>query len=273
MLSIRNFTVRSVTKGVNEVSWEVVPTVEDTLDYRFQVLRGESDGGPWYPLFDPVVDRFLLLDNTAHATNQNRSLTYLLRVTSAKGETKDWGPASLGEEPDKIAKEVRRHWDVILRELTGRKCWLFPVRTFGTTCRNCYDPITQRTTTSQCEECYGTGFSRGFHYPIEVQVQGLPVNLGEIVGGAVVRQEAGTVIYASAFPSMKPRDLIVDASGNRWRVASRKTTERLGSSLHQEITVASCAPGDIEFQVPVQVSDLHRIALAAPRNYRYRTSL
>jgi len=273
MLEIREFKVRTLDLRSSIVSWEVVPTPEETLDYTFQILRGESEGGPWTPVTGPFVDRFLYLDNQIEPLHTNRDYVYVLRVTSKTGEVKDWGPISMADEPDLIATEVRRHWEVVTHELNGRRSWLFPIRTYGTLCKNCYDPITQRVTQSSCEQCYGTGFARGFHHPIEIWLQVLPIPYAEQVGGAVVRQEAPTVAYAGAFPTVKNRDLIVVANHTRWRAASVKMTERLGTTLHQEITMALCAPSDVEFRVPVNVADLSRLALAAERNYRYRTTV
>jgi hypothetical protein len=273
MLDIREFKVRSLDLRSSIVSWEVVPTPEDTLDYRFQVLRSEAEGGPWQELSDPFIDHFLFLDNSVQPFHMGRSLFYILRVAHKDGETKDWGPVSLSEEPDLIAKEVRKHWDVVTHELNGRRGWLFPVRTFGTICKNCYDPITQRVTQSQCEQCYGTGFARGFHHPIEVWMQMMPIPKTEQIGGAIVRQENATTALVSHFPSMKNRDLVVVPNHTRWRVAAVEKTERLGSVLHQKVTLTICAPGDVEFRVPVNIADLPAQALAAERNYRYRTTV
>lgn len=273
MLEVREFRVRSLDLQSALVSWELAPTPEEALDFRFQILRSEAEGGPWQEMTDPFVDRYLFIDNRPEPFSQNRILFYLLRVTSKTGESKDWGPVSQGDEPDLVAMDVRAHWDVRLREFVGRRCWLFPVRTFGTICRNCYDPITQRVVQSSCEQCYGTGFARGFHHPIETWLQILPEPRSEKIGGAIVRQDGATIAYASAFPSIKGRDLVVAANHERWRVAGVKTTRRLGTILHQEATLADCAPGDVEFLVPVRVDDLPGLALAAERNYRYRTTV
>jgi len=50
-------------------------------------------------------------------------------------------------------------------------------------------------------------------------------------------------------------------------------TERLGTILHQELDLAEVAIGDPEFNVPVNITNLSKLAIAAERNYRYRTTV
>jgi len=274
MLEIVDFRARTLNLSSIQVSWAIAPTPEDVLDYRFQVLRAEGPEGPWQEMTGPFVDRYLFLDNFPEPFNFGRPLHYRLRVQHAVTlAVKEFGPALVDEEPDLIALEVRRHWDVTLYELNGRRCWLFPARTFGTTCKACYDKITQRVTASRCEQCYGTGYARGFHHPVEMWMKVDPTPKLNNATGAVVSQLGATRAYLGAFPRVKQKDLIVEPNNRRWRVASVESTERLRAILHQAITLVECAPGDIEMDVPVVVSDLETLALAAERNYKYRLTV
>ena len=44
-LAVKDLKVRSLDIDFNEVSWTLADTVEDVLDYAFQVLRSESPSG------------------------------------------------------------------------------------------------------------------------------------------------------------------------------------------------------------------------------------
>ncbi|NMC34559.1 MAG: hypothetical protein GYA36_19220 [Veillonellaceae bacterium] len=273
MLDVEYVRVRTLDIRSMQIAWQVADTYEEVLDYQFRILRSEGPAGPWDELSDWFTDKFQFRDSAVEPFHLHRTMNYIIRVKHIKsGMTKDFGPYTADDQPDLIALEVRRHWDVKLRELMGRRSWFFPVRTFGTTCRNCYDNTQQVVTSSRCPSCYSTGFVRGFHHPIEIYAQFMPtpknLNLGP-----EVRQESPNLVYMSAFPEAKPKDLIVSPDNRRWRVVSVKRTERLGCPLHQELTVAECARGDIEFDVPVNFQALMSAPLAEERNFRYRTTI
>lgn len=274
MLEIVRLLARTLDQRSVQLSWETKPTTEETLDYWFQVLRAEAEGGPWQELTEQFTDKFLFCDSMVEVTNPLRRLFYMLRVTSKTDATatNDFGPASVGDEPDLIAAEVRRTWDVVKHELNGRRCWLLPVRTFGSTCRNCYDVITQRVTKSGCLSCYGTGFVRGFHHPIEIWLNFQPVPRSLAVGQRVSPEQA-TKATAGYFPTVKPKDLIVESNNRRWRVGPVEVSERLGATLHQELTLAEVSISDPEQQVPIDPGALRSLELAAPANYAYATTV
>lgn len=274
MLEIENIQVRSLLLRSLRVSWEVKPTPEETLDYDFRVMRSEAQGGPWDPVTDWFTDRFVFHDNIVPPYNANRRLFYLIQVRrrSNPAEVKEFGPGYQTEEPDLIAVEVRRHWEVHLRELVGYRAWLFPVRTFGTTCRNCFDKTTQRVIDPGCKSCFGTGYARGYHHPIEIWPKIDPTPTTTQTQGVILTQKSITRMIIGGNPQVKDKDLIVMSDNRRWRVAGITETRRLNSTLHQELSVVECERGDVSFDVPVNF-DLLRADLAAPRNYRYRTTM
>jgi len=273
VIRVFNIRVRTLSLRSLQVSWEVVPTPEEVLDYRFQVLRSESTGGPYDAQTDWLVDRYLFLDDKVDPFNTHRVLYYKIRVKHLPtSEVEEFGPGYLAEEPDRITLEVRRHWEVETHELTGRRGWIFPVRTFGSTCAECYDKGTQRVTISRCLSCFSTGFVRGYLHPIEVNLKTGPVQKA-FEPGVTVQQKGATRFLLPAQPDVKPKDLIVLADSNRYLVASVDAPHRLGAVLHQSIVVTECEPGAIEYEVPVNLDQLMSADLAAPRNYRYRTTV
>lgn len=255
------------------MAWEVAPTTDEVLDYRFQVLRSEGPRGPWDERTGWFTDKYEFLDNAVPSRNASTTLYYLIRVKHAvTGKTEDFGPTPVNDSPDLIALEVRRTWEVRLHELVGVRSWLFPVRTFGTTCRNCYSKTDQQVTSSQCLSCFGTGFVRGFHQPIELHAQFMPIPKGFVLTPSI-RNEAASLIYLGAYPDVKVKDLIIRSDNTRMRVANVKSTQRLGMVCHQEIVVTTCGVGDIEFKVPVDIDDLLSTPIAEERNFKYRTTV
>ena len=273
MIKVGHILVRTLSLRSLKVSWEVEPTPEDVLDYRFQVLRSEAPGGPYEPRTDWFTDRYEFLDNQADPFHTGRVFHYQIRVKYLPtGALEDYGPGYIGEEPDKAALEVRRHWDVELREFTGRRCWLFPIRTFGSTCASCYDKSTQRVLESHCLSCFSTGFVRGYHHPVETWVKIAPTEEDQ-KHQVVVMQKGATRLLLGSQPDVKVKDLIVFPDGKRWKVGTVETTTRLGAVLHQSVVVTECERGDIEYEVPVNFAALMSADMAAPRNYRYRSTI
>jgi hypothetical protein len=54
------------------------------------------------------------------------------------------------------------------------------------------------------------------------------------------------------YPLIKPRDIIVEREGKKWRVNSVRQTERLRSPIHQEVSLTLIPPGDIEYKIPLK---------------------
>ena len=197
-----------------------------------------------------------------------RTLYYKLRIVdTTTQEAKEFGPTAQQGEPDLIALEIQRQEDVLFREYIGRRCWLFPVRTFGPKC-TCYDKVAGRRTKSNHMPCFDTGYLGGFLAPVECYIQFDPDSKNPSLsplGGE--QQPINTSIRLLSFPPVKPKDILVESENKRWRVVTVNTTQRLRATVHQEVTVHEIPRGDIEFKLPINVSDLRNLNPAAERNF------
>ena len=166
MLKLVNIRVRSLDTDYNEISWSLESSRIDVLDYSFQILRSESEAGPFEPVCAPFKDRYVFIDTAVRADHRWRVYFYVIRVTrDATGEVSDSSPVSREPEPDLIALEIRRHISLLMVEHAGRRCWVLPVRTFGQFC-TCYNETLQKKTRSNCGLCFDTWFIRGYLSPI-----------------------------------------------------------------------------------------------------------
>lgn len=265
MLEIARLRVRSLDVDFTEVSWELQETSEDVLDYDFQVLRSEAVGGPWEALSVRFQDRYRFFDRFTHPFHNWRQLFYIVRVTHrVTGASKDFGPTQQQAEPDLIAVELRRHMNVLLREFTGRRCWLFPRRTFGQRCSSCWNKTLQKTTKSGCRTCFDTGFTRGYHHPIELFAQ---IDTGEPavdVPNAPGKNTARIIDIGG----VKPRDILVEAENIRWRVVAVNQTEQVRSPIHLELTLQMIPKSDIEYSLPLVLDQaLKDFSLSPARNF------
>ena len=253
-IKIENLRVRSLAVTHYEISWEVVSTSEDLLDYTFQVLRSEAAAGPWVPMSTEMVDRYLFIDNRIRGFNEYRQHHYLIRVKHRpSGDTQDFGPTSLGGEPDLHATEIRKHINLLMREFVGRRCWILPVRTFGQRCPACYNPTLKSRVKSGCRTCYGTAFVRGYMSPIESFVQFDPSPKNDQQANTGELQQSNTTARMGFFPPLKPKDVIIEPENRRWRVTTVSSTQRLRAVVHQEIQLHEIPKSDVEYLIDIDL--------------------
>jgi hypothetical protein len=251
-----------------DLFWEVKDfSPSDINRFTFQILRSESPMGPWDSLTPPFKDQYYFRDVSPQLLHKWRTLFYLLRITDLQtSEIKDFGPTIQQAEPDLIALEIMRQEDALFREYNGRKCWLFPVRTFGAKCI-CFDRTTGRRTKSNCLSCFDTGYLGGFLSPIECYVQ-IDSNADSPTNTPYMEQQpndtSGRLI---SFPPMKPKDILVESENRRWRIVKVATTQRLRADVHQEIVLHELPRGDIEYKLPLNIGDLTKLSPSAERNF------
>lgn len=272
-LQVINFRAQSFDLDHIDLFWEVndfytgQPTDEMILAYTFQVLRSESMFGPWDPLTKPFQDQYHFRDVSPALLHKWRRLYYILRVTDQRtNEVKDWGPTAQLPEPDLIALEIMRQEDVLFREFAGRKCWHFPVKTFGPKCI-CYDRVKGKRTRSNCITCFDTGYLGGYLSPVECFVQIDPSAKNNQKTPSGEQQTNNTSARLISFPPMKPDDILVESENRRWKVVTVAMTTRLRAVVHQELTLHEIPIGDVEYKLPINVANLDNVGASAERNF------
>jgi hypothetical protein len=263
-LKIEGLRVRSLNVDLMEVTWRAVNTLEDVLDYTFQVLRSESSMGPFDELTPPFEDRYLFIDNNIKLGHSYRKYFYTIRVTRKRdGESEDFGPATLEADPDLLSTEIRKHMNLLFREHAGRRCWVLPIRTFGQRCQ-CWSATLGKRSKSGCRTCYDTGFTRGYMHPIESWVQFDPSPKSEQQSPVGVQQQSNTTARMGYFPDLKPRDLIIESENRRWRVVSVSGTEHLRSVVHQELQLHEIPKTDVEYAIELQLQEALKDMFMSP---------
>ncbi len=282
MINITRLSVQSFDLDHLNIWWEIDPVAgprndeerHKIFDYQFFVLRsGDSPEGPYQQLAGPLVDQYSLRDVQVSLLHKWRQYYYQIKVVHVPtGKTQTFGPtASASPEPDLIAAAIYREEDLLFREFIGRRCWLFPARTFGPRC-SCWDIILQRQTRSGHALCFGTGFLGGFMSPIEAWVQIDPT--GQVkkptpLGQSQTVDTAARMIY---FPPVSQNDILVESENRRWRVISSTPTERLRAKVRQELALHEIPKGDIEYDLPINVS-AQSVKPSAERNFLNRQNL
>jgi hypothetical protein len=267
-IDVQKLRVRSLDVDFHEVSWEIGSTTEDIFDYTFQLLRSEGPEGPYDVLTPEMEDRYLFIDNVISRGHNYREYYYKLRTKhKASQVTKDHGPVYNVAEPDLWAIEVRKHANILMREFAGRRCWVFPVRTFGQRC-GCWSVTLGKRTRSGCVTCFDTGFVRGYMSPIEAWLQIDPNPKAEQNTSVGPIQQEVTTLRMGYWPPLKPRDLIVEGENVRHRANQISFTQKSRAVLHQEVAVYQIPKTDIEYKLEFDIgAALKDIWLSPSRNF------
>jgi hypothetical protein len=274
-LTFTKLLVRGFSLDFLEVTWEIEDTNLDPHDFQFQLYRSESPMGPWDQIAGPFEDRYRFVDNQVNLLHRWRQIYYKVRSTE-KADTTNYVESeafTFHAEPDLIAEEIQRLERLVWEEFAGRRCFIFPARTFGQRCGNCWDGpekgkgFTSQRRRSNCLTCYDTGYARGYLDPIEIFMQIDPSPKSIQTLPIAERQQVDTTARLPNFPLLKPRDIIVETENRRWRVVKVSTTERLRSVVHQELQMHELVAGDIEFQLPIRKEDLRNFEPSPGRNF------
>lgn len=274
-LVFKDLLVRSFSLDFLEVTWAIEDTTLDPHDFQMEVLRSESPEGPWDVVTLPFEDRYRFVDNRVNLLHRWRQIYYKIRSTR-KADTTDVVLSSaftFHAEPDLMAAEIQRLERLVWEEFAGRRCFIFPIRTFGQHCPHCFDGpakgkgFTSQKKRSHCLTCYDTGFARGYLDPIEIFVQIDPSAKSVQRIPITERQQSDTSARLPNFPLLKPDDIIVEAENRRWRVVKVVPTERLRSVVHQELVMHEIIKGDIEFQIPIRLDNLTEFEPSPMRNF------
>lgn len=262
MIEVTKMNVRSFDLDHLDLSWEISPVgspkadsePHEIFDYAFEVYRSEAAMGPFEKIGGPLRDTYRFRDIQVSLLHRWRTYYYKIKVIHVPtGDEKFFGPSASNEpEPDLIAADILRQEDVLFREFVGRRCWLYPVRTFGPAC-SCFDPHLNRRTRSGHLPCYGTGWLGGFLSPVEVFVQIDPEPKQVSLTSLGEQQNSNTLARMISFPPVCPRDILVESENRRWRVVSVSETQRLRAVVRQELQLHEIPRGDIEYALPVLV--------------------
>lgn len=256
VLKLVNERVVGFSLDYLDVLWEIQPTSEDVQKYQFYVERSESQAGPWDLIAGPLLDIYRVRDTSALQTSNLRKFFYRIRVVNMIRDVETISaPFDREGGMDLIGAEIARNNEVVFREYTGVKCFVFPVRTFGQRCTQCWDATLEQITNPRCPTCFRTGFVGGYHYPIKFWAQIDESDQTEQVSSALRTEVKLDALRLGVLPEIKPRDLIVDFKNRRFRVTKVGGTRRLGRKVHQEVHLSQIEPGSIEHVIPIRVGD------------------
>ena len=273
MLELKNIRIRSFDIDYLDIFWDIEPTYDDVHNYSFVVEKSDAEFGPYKDLTGEFTDKYHVRDNTVRGQHAFYHNTYYrIRVKNlSTGKSRTYpetgAGVKLGAKPDLAALEMARINRLRLKEFGGRKVWVFPRKISGQRC-NCFDEVTGRKMRSSCPTCFDVGFVGGFNTPLETYAQ---ITSSQ---ESTHRREIGEIEIEncmgafSNYPELSEGWVIVEAENIRWRVASNLTKIRKGRSIvRQLVTLHRIPEGDIEYSIPLNLTNLQDIEASPARNY------
>lgn len=242
------------------VCWELVTQHSGLPDVSFRVERSLSPqftAGEFVELVAEVagVERQLVYefdDITPNLISWWRKYYYRVVATTPEGdvvsETRTW---ETSPRPHELCI-IEQH-DFILRYLQGTPSFAFIERTADSARCPCWDVTMQRQTTSRCTLCLNTGRQHPFFEPIPFYVDYNPDEKMTSVTNFGEMQQKEKDCWFSAYPQMKPGDIIYEVMpATLWAVSKVHTIQPQGTTIQHVCRVSAVGRDEVEYQVLVQ---------------------
>lgn len=129
----------------------------------------------------------------------------------------------------------------------------------GELCRN-NDEIRGACRNPYCEDCYGTGFHRGYYPPVALQLSiSSPNSQSETVGRTGMRNEDSPFqAWCAGYPLVDTGDVIISTADRRFRmrVVSAVTSMKNTRVTRHILTLQNITPSDIVYKIPIDVPEM-----------------
>lgn len=219
--------VSYLIKGGTFIAWELQPEFPDAGPYTFQVQVGttqNNDADDWENVGFPVEDQFAAIDDTQRIHGMELWTHYRVVLTTTEGTYISQPVGLLGSlsKADWLdVREISRQARVNLQHgHSGQPGLLLKRRVTGRKCQTCSDFVTGAADRDDCPECYGTGYSCGYYYPIECVWAGFDPSTRHMK----IDQRRATVQDKTNKVTLVPAGLGVLGEGDVW--VSARTDER-----------------------------------------------
>ncbi len=171
-------------------------------------------------------------------------------VLIVDGETIEYPPTRVNGSTDVVARTLTKHVETYLK-LAGIPVLVYQYLSNGDRCPDCWDAILQQPVTSNCDSCFGTGFLKGYHFPIQtLAVMG--VEGKQNIVAERIEQELTIEMLFSNYPVLRPSDVIYEIdTGKRYRVQQVLPVEKHRALINQSAVGYALQTTDAEHDIPI----------------------
>ena len=224
------------------ISWDIGQELPYPL--AFNIYRSGSSGGEFEKLNQFPFTEFFYEDLGLKPLSKLLQINYKLEIIFPTGESQLTNPISIVPRPRLkkaffVARRMDQKYGIEYNSHTGIELKVFKRRHWGEKCTSCFNPVTESSTNSNCPDCLGTTFKKGFWEGIptlgkidpKVLTQNLDPNLSFV-------ENINAQMSLRAFPLVKKGDVIVNVTSNvRWYVNTVQLTEHTLFPVKQTVEV------------------------------------
>lgn len=177
------------------------------------VQRSEFPDSGFSDISTPVLPSGVMSFIDTAPPNISELGTYYYKVEIRSTEDDSVLKASTVKHPrrdrPKVALEIVRRNNLLLRRFSGLRGFLISKKESGTRCPNCWDPVKERRSKSKCSDCGDTGWFSGVSSPIPIFVSSSSPNETQGVSVLGATEEIQRQLWTSNFPLINPGDIII----------------------------------------------------------------
>jgi len=242
------------------VCWDIVTQhsgLEDTVFHVERSLSPQFSAGEYEVVASdipatPGLFSYEFVDITPNLLSWWRKYFYRIRASTPDGEViSEIRPWETNPRPHELAI-IERH-DFVLRYLQGTPSFVFVERTTASAKCSCYDATAGRPTSSRCTLCLGTGRQRPYFAPIPTPVDYNPDEQLVQLSGFGEMQPKEKDCWFSAYPQVKPGDLIYEVMpATLWRISLVKTIQPMGTTIQHICRLVAIRRDEVEYSRLVQ---------------------
>jgi hypothetical protein len=212
------------------ISWDIGRQVPFPL--AFNIYRSGGDKGEFTKLnVAPIVGNSYLDEGLQPISKIFNVLYQLEIIYPFQEETQLLNPQPLVCTPSLkrsylVAKRMDQKYFIEYRARSGQQFVILKQRDFGEQCTECYNPVTEAATKSNCGGCFGTTIEGGFWNPIETIGKIDPETKVQRLGAMQFEEPINTQASLRAFPIVKKGDILVEkCNNNRWYINTVQVVE------------------------------------------------
>jgi len=197
-------------------SWEVSPSFSGPGPWTFVVQRGETEEGPWEDVSPVLSGVSAWSDSGRFVVPKDPVLYYRVEMTAGSSRytssvVQPYGVVNKREFL--LIRNMRRQELLQMKQMTGVPGCYYSKAIFGPKCETCTDFVNGDSFSTDCEDCFGTGKTPGYHGPyccwfkpsVSQRDKGMKNNRD-------VSENYGFTFRFLGTPPLKKDDVIVDST-------------------------------------------------------------
>lgn len=222
-----------------------------------KILRSYVESSGFVEIGEVPIQNGAYLDDTHRDTSKTVDVYYKLRVTATEG-TKDYGPYSIEDAPDAVARYMTRAVNQMLRTIGATPVLIYQEAIGVETerCPECWDAVLQQMISSNCSTCGGTSFVgevSGYYNPVLTLMDIRPSQNVTVVEDTA-QMPRTTTARMSNYPRLRGREVVRELNtGRLWKVVAVTPVQKDQRALISQdpITIREIKAGEIECDLPV----------------------